>query len=384
MTSPRWFSSFASLMVLAACGDRAPDATPLPTWTLREEWRVGGEAEGPHSFDANFGVAMLTGDTLIHFDYQDQRFHLLDRNGRPVRSFGRKGTGPGELADANGFVVTQSGLIIAHDRGTHRLSRFDAAGHPLGSVEVPSEFRTGVRWDAQALEDGRLLERYATIVDSLGTGVWFDRARLWSADLTSSEEFRTDSCMVSPRPAGGHANFPTITGGSAAVGLLPIPYSGAWFATAVDKAGFLWGQAVGATNQLRRFPIGSCVSTTALTLSADTPIIPPAVRDSAREALARFAKAGGAVLPGDLTLPERFPSYFTLHVDDLHRVWVQRFGEAGQQTMEVFDSSGTPVARVQDFPLNARLPLLFRQGRTYGFIADESGVKYLVALTIQQ
>ncbi len=324
---------------------------------------------------------MLPVDTLVHVDYQDERFHLLDRNGKPVRSFGRKGGGPGELLDGMGFVVTSSGIIVVNDRGNQRLSRFDASGTALGSVPLPPRPTMGVRWDAHLLDDGRLIERYATVVDSLGTGVWFDHTRLWSADLTSSEEFRTDSCMVSPRPAGGHANFPTIP---AAVGFLPIPYSGAWFATAVDKAGFLWGQAIGATNQLRRFPIGSCVSTTALTLSADTPIIPPAVRDSAREALARFAKAGGAALPADVTLPERFPSYFTLHVDDLHRLWVQRFGEAGQQTMEVFDSSGTAVARVQDFPLNARLPLLFRQGRVYGFVADESGVKYLVALAIEQ
>ncbi|MBL0180502.1 MAG: hypothetical protein IPP98_15525 [Gemmatimonadetes bacterium] len=384
MTSPRWFISFAGLMVLAACSDRAPSATPLPTWTLREEWRVGGEAEGPHSFDANFGVAMLPGDTLIHFDYQDQRFHLLDRNGQPVRSFGRKGTGPGELADANGFVVTQSGLIIAHDRGTHRLSRFDAAGRALGSVVVPSEYRPGVRWDAQTLDDGRLLERYATIVDSLGTGVWFDRARLWATDLASSEEVKRDSCMVSHRPAGGQTNIATMTGPNAAIGLLPLPFSGPWFATAVDPAGFIWAQSARGSSVLKKFPIGQCAPVAQLTLSAETPAIPAPVRDSARAALARFPAAAGGALPKDLVLPDRFPPFFTLHVDDRHRLWVQRFGPGGEQVMEVFDSAGVAVARVDNFPLNARGPLLFQQGRVYGFVADESGVKHLVALAIQQ
>ncbi|MBK7595733.1 MAG: hypothetical protein IPJ11_10935 [Gemmatimonadetes bacterium] len=52
--------------------------------------------------------------------------------------------------------------------------------------------------------------------------------------------------------------------------------------------------------------------------------------------------------------------------------------------MEVFDSAGVAVARVDNFPLNARGPLLFQQGRVYGFVADENGVKHLVALAIQQ
>ena len=77
-------------------------------------------------------------------------------------------------------------------------------------------------------------------------------------------------------------------------------------------------------------------------------------------------------LPKDLVLPDRFPPFFTLHVDDQHRLWVQRFGPGGEQVMEVFDSAGVAVARVDNFPLNARWPLLFRQGRVYGFVADES------------
>lgn len=383
MTSARRFIAFATLVVLAGCGDRAPDARPLPTWTLREEWRVGGDVEGPHSFDANFGLGILPGDTLVDFDYQDGRFYLLDREGKPVRSFGKKGAGPGELSNANGFVVTPSGVIVVNDRGNNRLIRFDAAGQNLGSVPAPATYTMGVLWNAQALDDGRLLDRYATVVDSLGTGVWFDQSRLWAADFASSEELKRDSCMVSHRPAGGQTNIATVTGANAALGLLPLPFSGPWFATAVDPAGFIWAQAARGSSVLKKFPVGQCVPVAQLTLSAETPAIPARVRDSASAALARFAATGGGQRK-TLTLPERYPPFFTLHVDDQHRLWVQRFGPAGEQVMEVFDSAGVAVARVDNFPLNARWPLLFRGDRVYGFVADENGVKHLVALAIQQ
>lgn len=380
----RFLTSITALLMSSACGPGKPAMKTLPVWTLQEAWRVGGEAEGPHSFDANFGLGMLPGDTLVHFDYQDERFHLLDRNGSPVRSFGRKGAGPGDLSDGMGFVVTRSGVIVVNDRGNQRLSRFDASGTALGSVPLPPRFTMGVRWDARLLDDGRLLERYATIVDSLShdTVAWVDHARLWSADLTSSEELNTGSCMVSPRPAGGHTIRMLTAGGSVVARMLPIPYSGAWFATAVDPAGFVWGQPARDSAELRKFPIGQCTASATLPLSADTPTIPQTVRDSAHEVLARVAAAGGGALPNDLNLPDRYPPFFTLHVDDQHRLWVQKFGAAGQQVVDVFDSTGQAIARVDSFPLNARGPLLFRGGRIYGFVTDPDGIKYLVALDI--
>ena len=60
----------------------------------------------------------------------------------------------------------------------------------------------------------------------------------------------------------------------------------------------------------------------------------------------------------------------------------QKFGAAGQQVVDVFDSTGQAIARVDSFPLNARGPLLFRGGRIYGFVTDPDGIKYLVALDI--
>jgi hypothetical protein len=324
---------------------------------------------------------MLPGDTLIHFDYQNQQFHVLDAAGKPVRSFGRKGAGPGET-DANGFAINVSGEIVVNDRGNNRLSRFDAVGAFLGSVAVTAEFTMGTRWNAEFLQDGRLLERYATATDSLGVGVWLDRTRLWSRDLSAFEELFLASCMVSPRPAAGHTYIQTRQGADAFTGLLPLPLSGPWFATAVDPAGYLWGKALSDSARLNKLPIDQCAPVATIALADSVPSIPVAIADSALAAFDSFAKAGGGASPPGMTLPARFPLFWTLHVDDRHQVWVQRFGPNGEQRMEVYDSVGAIVAHVSNFPLNPRWPLLFRSDRIYGFVADEDGIKHLVALSI--
>ena len=50
--------------------------------------------------------------------------------------------------------------------------------------------------------------------------------------------------------------------------------------------------------------------------------------------------------------------------------------------MEVYDSTGAAVARVDSFPLEPRWPMVFHDGRIYGFAADEDGIKYLLAISI--
>ena len=91
------------------------------TWRLVEEWRVGGEPDGPHSFDALFGFARLPNGNLVHFDYKTEQLHFLDAKGTPLKSVGRKGSGPGETRLANGFAVMPNGRIVMNDRGNSRF-----------------------------------------------------------------------------------------------------------------------------------------------------------------------------------------------------------------------------------------------------------------------
>ena len=367
--------------LLAACSTR--DLEPgkrVPSWRLEELWRVGGETSGPHSFDAEFGLELLPDGSLLHFDYQEETFYLLDQTGAGIAQFGRKGSGPGEVLNANGFAVSPSGTIVVNDRGNNRLVLFDQTGRSLGEVPVPWKFTRGLPWDARFLDDGRLIERYALPTQD----GWTDVTRVWSIALDTSEVLGVDSCTVSPAPAGGedHLAIVNAKGDPIPRQYVPVPYSGAWTATAIDPGGFIWGQPVDKKLSLLRFPLVGCEPRAMIRLPASTALIPKARLDSAVAFLRRAAASIGGQVPDDLPLPTHFPPFFTVHVDRLRRVWVQGFDASGAATMSVFDSMGTSIATIDSFPLGTRTPLVFTKDRVYGFETDDSGIKYLVAFQI--
>lgn len=372
-------SAWTILLVLGACGDGATKSAPVATWHYDEVWRVGGEAEGPHSFDANFGLDLLPNGNLIHFDYALENFHVLNTDGTPAGSFGRKGSGPNELLEANGFVVDRDGVIIVNDRGNSRFTRFSSNGEPLGSVAIPLRFTRGLRWVAKVMMDGRLLERDGVPTDQ---GTFRDETRLWKSDLSSSEALVVDRCTVSGSPAATQIQIPIRNPAGGALTRVPLPFSGPWSATAIDPAGYVWGQPADGSSQVIRFPLRGCEGRDTVTLSPTTSLIPVSVMDSALGMLSRAAASMQGTLDLEVPPPAHFPSFFTLHVDDRSRLWVQRFGDAGQQVMEVFDSTGHPVAVLDSFPLGTRTPIVFKADRVYGFVTDADGVKYLVALRL--
>src|SRR5690349_12125183 len=89
------FLPVAAALLLAACADKS--VPQIPQWRLVEEWRVGGEADGPHSFVFNLGLAQLPNGGFVHFDFKSHKLHFLDAQGKPLRSVGRQGGGPGEF-----------------------------------------------------------------------------------------------------------------------------------------------------------------------------------------------------------------------------------------------------------------------------------------------
>jgi tripartite motif-containing protein 2/3/tripartite motif-containing protein 71 len=55
-------------------------------------------------------------------------------NGTKLRSFGNRGSGPGQLAGASGVAVDDQGNILVVDNGNHRIQKFTSEGHFLASV----------------------------------------------------------------------------------------------------------------------------------------------------------------------------------------------------------------------------------------------------------
>jgi hypothetical protein len=75
-------------------------------------------------------AASLGEDRVVLLDQKQNRIVVLDTAGRTVRSFGRKGGGPGEFGNPRLVMVTDSGVAVYDDLKLG-LVNFDFDGRPL-------------------------------------------------------------------------------------------------------------------------------------------------------------------------------------------------------------------------------------------------------------
>lgn len=75
------------------------------------------------------------GDRLFVADAQDSAIKIFDGDGRFLRSFGRKGRGPGELSFPSG-VDAAAGLVYVADKLNRRVQIFDGEGAARGGFPV--------------------------------------------------------------------------------------------------------------------------------------------------------------------------------------------------------------------------------------------------------
>jgi hypothetical protein len=116
------------------------DDVPLP-WTLREIRRLGGADTGAQAFtrvspltvatDAKRLVAVLDWDG-------GNRIHVFDSSGTWIRSLGGKGSGPGEMQEAQGLAMSASGGLTVHDYMKSALLQWAADGTVMSEARIPS------------------------------------------------------------------------------------------------------------------------------------------------------------------------------------------------------------------------------------------------------
>ena len=71
------------------------------------------------------------GDIFITDGYGNSRVVKYDKNGKFVKTWGKKGTGPGEFQTPHSIVVDSKGLLYVADRGNKRTQIFDSDGNFL-------------------------------------------------------------------------------------------------------------------------------------------------------------------------------------------------------------------------------------------------------------
>ncbi len=101
--------------------------TPEGRELLRIE--VGGQPETKNPFCGTTDIAFApNGHLFISDGYGNARILEYTADGKRLREWGSKGTGPGEFRLPHGIAVDESGTVYVADRENGRIQRFTAQG----------------------------------------------------------------------------------------------------------------------------------------------------------------------------------------------------------------------------------------------------------------
>jgi hypothetical protein len=347
--------------------------------TRRIEYDVQvGETDGADAyvFGNVAAIAVSPSGDLLVLDNMSRRVQAYGRDGKHVRTIGRRGFGPGEFQAPWGLAVAHDHRVIVRDLEIQRYSVFGPDGSYERSFPAPSD-RTF--WDRMR-------------ADTLGRA--YDGRRTW-ADSTSAhyvlrfrpevQSFEPDSLQI-PRSTRDVIYLPGRAGPIDQPFLAEFfwdvgPDGTVWTAWGEDYllTGWRGGRAVVTIeHEYRPIPIPAPLLDSAVSEATELAMSRTEMRSagSPREALASLKR------------PETYPPIQDLGVDRIGRVWVRVPSESatGEAVFDVFDSDGRFSGRLGLIlpPASSLVPRLLAFGDEvlYTVVSDVLGVRSIVGYTI--
>lgn len=315
----------------AACGRATPDAA-VPHWTLVEEMRLGGADTGKASFTGVLGLAIGEGGSIWLVDQDAPEVRVFDREGRFIRTIGRRGEGPGEMEATNGFAFGPHGTVWVPDYRLQRYNLFDTTGRFIAShVDLIHSY--GYLWDGGVDREGRLYDQIGVRRDTTFTPAV---RRFRDSSLASADTFPAHSCGTGKRP------FYKLTAKNG-YSIMQVPFTpGA--VTAIGRAGVVWCSPGDVPAALAFRLDGNDTIATIAYARARIPV-PPATRDSEIARITKQAQAMGADLPDFGLIPSVQPAVTGIRLDDADRVWL-RVPDSAVTRFDLFDATGHRLAEV--------------------------------------
>jgi DNA-binding beta-propeller fold protein YncE len=116
----------------------------------------GWKGDPSDAFGDPTGIAFI-GDQVFIADYKKSAISVFDASGRPIRTIGKEGSGPGEFAGISMIVTDADGHIFATDYNNGRIQEFDAAGTFVATILLPNGARFRLPWGLAVTNDGDLI-----------------------------------------------------------------------------------------------------------------------------------------------------------------------------------------------------------------------------------
>jgi hypothetical protein len=320
--------------------------------------RIGkARGQGPATFGSITAVGIGPHGLLYALDGQAQEIRVFSRDGRFVRTIGRRGSGPGELQGALGFSWDPAGRLWVIDAGNGRYSVFDSTGAFLESHSRP----LGVvhPWLGGFDSAGDLYD--------VSPGV---TARRWPRFTYYRLAPPYDSLERLPPLVYPHPLQPVPR---AAFDLVPR------LTFAFGASGHLWFGATDAYRIYERTPVGD--TTRIVELSRPPSPLSAAEKDSVMAEARREHFPPSVFERSDL--PDTRPYMDRIVIGHRGRIWVVTNASAARASFDVFDPSGRYLGSLESpVPISALPPPVVDGDTLAGVAADSLGVPYLVLAAV--
>jgi hypothetical protein len=135
---------------------------PGEEWTVTEEYRIGGmDAPTESQFGQVAGIDVDQQGNVYVLDAQASEVKVFGPDGGLLRTMGRQGSGPGEMArQVVGLFVTGNEIRVP-DILNARVARFTLDGEPLAPTPLDIAKGVPIRWDE--LQGGRIVAQFRSI-----------------------------------------------------------------------------------------------------------------------------------------------------------------------------------------------------------------------------
>ena len=344
---------------VAVASNLGPDI-PLD-WRFERVLTLGGRDAGPEAFyDVGRGkVDADSSGNLYVLDTGAKRVVVFDSEGRHLRTIGREGEGPGEIAVPLGFSVLPDGTVFVDDLGKGRLVGFAPDGSALDSEERVLPGSRRVYW-----ADGL----YSSIVTPDSAGMRHRFLTVGGDDTTDLAEFHAP---VEDRVV----EFPSC--GMSFTGMPPI------FAPAIRWDAWRGRAAVrsGTTYEIDIYDHGRHVNRVRRAILPTRTTAELAERELGEAMVVMTPDGERRCDPSEVVeqrgFEEAMPAVRDLRVDPAGRIWVGRAGPRPEPTQtDILAPDGTYLGTL---PASAPYPIGFLpDGRALVAETDDVDVTRLV------
>jgi hypothetical protein len=286
--------------------------------TLKSDFTIGLETEDTnYTFSGLQHTQVDEQEYIYAADWKETLIKVYDKNGKHVRSFGRKGQGPGEIGMPFYLGIFQGNSVVVNDQTNAKFIFYSREGEflkeiPMGKYRFITRFKVDSEGCFYAIsrtfDEAKItyeLKKFSPALDPLAT-------------FASFEEMRTPQVVQAFSPP----NFIQMTRDENIVWLDPIKYE----LTLMNRQG----------KPLRR-------------IIKDWD--PVKITEAHEKRLVQQTWGDRGIRPGvKFEVPKHFPPVRTFYVDDEDRIYVRTYDyiiKGGDQLdrYDVFDPEGRYIAK---------------------------------------